>query len=126
MTTTEIAIALIRNDQQQFLICRRGDNVHQANKWEFPGGKVEKNENAEQAMCREISEEVALTVLSSKLLQSKFFDYGDKQLYLHFYLVDKFKGDALGIEGQPIKWVTKKELALYSFPEANQSIINNL
>lgn len=126
MTATEIAIALIKNDQQQFLICLRGDNVHQANKWEFPGGKVELGETAEQAMCREVKEEVGLIVLNGELLQSKCFDYGDKQLHLHFYLVDKFKGKATGMEGQPVKWVMKNELALYSFPEANQSIIDSL
>lgn len=126
MSATEISIALVKNCRQQFLVSLRGENVHQANKWEFPGGKVEKGESFEQAMCRELKEEVGIIALNYQLLESKFFDYGDKQLHLHFYLVDKFMGDASGIEGQEIKWMTKKELALYSFPEANRSIIELL
>lgn len=126
MSATEISIALVKNCRQQFLISLRGENVHQANKWEFPGGKVEKGETFEQAMCRELKEEVGISALNYLLLESKFFDNGDKQLNLHFYLVDKFEGDATGKEGQLIKWVSKKELALYSFPEANLSIIEKL
>jgi len=126
MKSIQISIAMVKNTDNLFLICLRPDHVHQGGKWEFPGGKVEKHESAEQAMLRELQEEVAITASSYHLFESKFFDYGDKQLSLNFYLVDKFIGEAVGKEGQPIKWVNKEQLQAYPFPEANISIIEKL
>jgi 8-oxo-dGTP diphosphatase len=126
MKNIEISIAIVKNPQDLFLICLRPDHVHQGGKWEFPGGKVEKNETAEQAMLRELKEEVAITAVDYRLLETTFFDYGDKQLNLHFFLVDKFTGEALGKEGQAMQWVNKAELDNYSFPDANAAIIKKL
>ena len=126
MKTNEISIAIVKNSQDLFLISLRPKGVHQGDKWEFPGGKVEQNETPEQAMCRELIEEVGLTAIDYRLIESKFFDYGDTALQLHFYLVTQFSGRAQGREGQPIKWVSKAELALYEFPDANKTVIKQL
>ncbi|MFT6986949.1 MAG: 8-oxo-dGTP diphosphatase [Psychromonas sp.] len=126
MKTAEISIAIVRNSENLFLICLRPEDLHQGGKWEFPGGKIEQNETPEQAMCRELSEEVGLNALSYQRIESKFFDYGDRELHLHFYLVTKFSGEAQGKQGQPSKWVSKAQLALYEFPQANKSIIEQL
>lgn len=126
MKTNEISIAIVKNSQDLFLISLRPKGVHQGDKWEFPGGKVEQNETPEQAMCRELIEEVGLTAIDYRLIESKFFDYGDTALQLHFYLVTQFSGRAQGREGQPIKWVSKAELALYEFPDANKTVIEQL
>ena len=126
MKTNEISIAIVKNSQDLFLISLRPKGVHQGDKWEFPGGKVEQNETPEQAMCRELIEEVGLTAIDYRLIESKFFDYGDTALQLHFYLVTQFSGRAQGREGQPIKWVSKTELALYEFPDANKTVIEQL
>lgn len=126
MKTTEISIAIVKNSQDLFLICLRPENVHQGGKWEFPGGKVEENETPEQAMCRELLEEVGVSALGYQLLESTFFDYGDKYLHLHFYLVTQFSGEAQAKEGQSMQWVNKEQLALYPFPDANKNIIVQL
>lgn len=131
MNIIDISIAIVKNTQGNYLICLRPDDSHQGGKWEFPGGKVEKNETASQAMQRELFEEVDLLVRQSNLFESLFFDYGDKQLNLHFFLIEKFSGEAfnkegLGKEGQACKWVTKAQLKDYDFPEANKQIIAKL
>lgn len=126
MKKIEVSIAIVNNSEEQFLIALRPDKVHQGGKWEFPGGKVEKNETPVEAMCRELKEEVGLTVDEYRLIESKHFDYDDCTLHLHFFLVDKFSGQAKSLEGQPIKWVSKTELRSYKFPEANQTIIEGL
>lgn len=121
-----ISIAIVKNAEDLFLISLRPEGADQGGKWEFPGGKVEKNESPLQAMCRELCEEVGLTALNYQLIASKNVVYADSELYLYFYLVDQFSGDAQSKEGQPIKWVSKAELALYDFPAANNSIIAQL
>ena len=126
MKTTEISIAIVKNSDDLYLICLRPDRVHQGGKWEFPGGKVESHEQPEQAMCRELHEDVGLIAKEYQLLQSNYFDYGDCALQLHFYLVKQFSGEANGLEGQPCKWVSKAQLSLYEFPEANKSVIAQL
>jgi len=122
----DISIAIVKSSDNLFLISLRPLNVHQGGKWEFPGGKVEKNELPEQAMRRELFEEVDLTVLEYQPLESKNFDYEDCLLHLHFYLVTDFSGEAKGKEGQAIKWVSKEQLALYEFPDANKAVIEQL
>ena len=126
MQKTDISIAIVKNSEDLFLISLRPLSVDQGGKWEFPGGKVEKNEFPEQAMCRELLEEVGLTVLEYQLLESKTFDYTDRSLRLHFYLVTHFSGKAQGKEGQSIKWVNKEQLALYEFPDANKTVLERL
>lgn len=126
MKNIGISIAVVKNPQNLFLICLRPDHVHQGGKWEFPGGKIKKNESAEQAMLRELKEEVAITAVDYHLLETIFFDYGDKQLNLNFFLVSKFTGEAFAKEGQTMQWVNKAELVNYSFPDANATIIKKL
>lgn len=126
MRNIDISIAVVKNPQNLFLICLRPDHVHQGGKWEFPGGKIQKNETAEQAMLREIKEEVGITAIDYRLLETTFFDYGDKQLNLNFFLVSQFTGEARAQEGQSMQWVKKAELDNFSFPDANAAIIKKL
>ncbi|WP_372880151.1 8-oxo-dGTP diphosphatase MutT [Psychromonas sp.] len=123
---TEISIAIVKKTENLFLICLRPDGVHQGGKWEFPGGKVNQNETAEQAMLRELHEEVAITAIDYSLFDRMFFDYGDKQLNLNFFLISKFSGEAIANEGQVMRWVNKAELKNYTFPEANAAVIAKL
>ncbi|MGB5446427.1 MAG: 8-oxo-dGTP diphosphatase MutT [Psychromonas sp.] len=126
MKIIEISIAIVKKTEDLFLICLRPDDVHQGGKWEFPGGKVKSNETPEQAMLRELQEEVAITALDYRLFETLFFDYGDKQLNLNFYLISKFRGDVLANEGQVMRWVKKTELQNYTFPDANAVVIAKL
>ena len=126
MTVIDISIAIVKNNNKDFLITLRPSASHQGGKWEFPGGKVELNESAEQAMLRELYEEVGLIATQYQLFEKLFFDYGDRQLNLHFYLIERFTGEACAKEGQPLKWVTKLALNRYDFPEANKTVIAKL
>jgi 8-oxo-dGTP diphosphatase len=126
MKTINISIAIVQNLDGKFLIALRPSESHQGGKWEFPGGKVESSESFEQTMLREVYEEVGLTATEYQLFEELFFDYGDKQLNMSFYLVTKFTGQAFSKEGQPVKWVTRDELNKYDFPEANKGVIAKL
>lgn len=59
----KVAVAIITNDQQEILVAQRPLHVPHGGRWEFPGGKLEANESAEDALVREIREEVNLEIL---------------------------------------------------------------
>ena len=126
MKKVDVAVAVIVNEQQQILLALRHAHVHQGDKWEFPGGKIESNETVEQAIIREINEEVSLDVESTVPMMILEHDYGDKLVCLHVHWVKNFNGHAEGAEGQEIKWVEVNQLSQFEFPVANQPILREV
>lgn len=118
-----VAVAVIRNSQQQVLLSFRTKKKHQGGLWEFPGGKVEADETAVQALVREIDEELGLQVLASQPLIQVRHAYPDLSVLLDVYEVTAFTGTPQGRENQPIKWVDVKDLTDYPFPAANVPIV---
>ncbi|WP_027853266.1 Nudix family hydrolase [Marinobacterium litorale] len=118
-----VAAAVIRNPQGRILIAKRADHQHQGGLWEFPGGKVEPEEPVEQALSRELEEELGIAVRQARPLIRIAHDYSDKSVLLDVWLVSGFAGEARGCEGQPIEWVVPSDLDRYPFPAANHPII---
>lgn len=123
VSAVHVAVGVIIDAQGRILISRRANHVHQGGLWEFPGGKVESGETVEQALHRELNEELAIMTLAVRPLLIIDHDYGDKKVCLDVWWVDQFKGHALGREGQLIEWVAVSRLNQYQFPAANQVII---
>ena len=123
MKRVHVAAAVIRGTDGKILIARRADSQHQGGLWEFPGGKVEAGESVEMALGRELQEELGITVESARPLIKVQHDYPDKQVLLDVWEVSSFTGQPHGAEGQPLAWVTQRELADYEFPAANEPIV---
>jgi 8-oxo-dGTP diphosphatase len=123
MKPIHVAVGVVKNASGQVLIALRDPSLHQGGLWEFPGGKIEPNETAEQALIRELKEELNLTVESAMPLISISHQYPDRTVELHVFLVQQFSGLVKGCQGQPFRWVSPEELNHYTFPEANQPII---
>jgi len=121
-----VAVGVILNKDNQVLLALRPEHAHQGGRWEFPGGKVEPDENVQQALYRELREELGITPLKSRSLIEIQHDYADKSVLLDVWWVDVFDGKPIGCEGQPLRWATAKELDDYQFPEANQAIIESV
>ncbi len=119
----QVAVGVIRNDQGELLITQRHSHQHQGGCWEFPGGKVELNEQIEQALHRELEEELAIEVKQAEPLIVIPFEYPEYHVVLNVWQVTQFSGDPVGQEGQPIAWVNETQLDGFSFPEANRAII---
>jgi 8-oxo-dGTP diphosphatase len=119
-----VAVGVIVNAEQRLLIALRAAESHQGGLWEFPGGKVESSETVQQALARELDEELGIQATAFRPLLSVQHDYGDKAVLLDVWWVDDFKGRPAGREGQAIKWVGAEQLAEFSFPEANQPIVD--
>ena len=123
MKRVHVAAAVIRGSDGRILIARRADSQHQGGLWEFPGGKVEAGEAVEIALARELHEELGIVVTQARPLIKVCHDYVDKQVLLDVWEVDGFTGEPHGAEGQPLAWVTARELPQYDFPEANRPIV---
>jgi 8-oxo-dGTP diphosphatase len=119
-----VAVGVIRDSQGKILITRRHADAHQGGLWEFPGGKLENGESVVQALRRELDEELAIQLESACALLQIEHDYGDKAVLLDVWLVEGFAGRAVGREGQPLRWVAAAELVDFSFPAANQPIVD--
>ena len=118
-----VAVGVISNNEQQILIALRPVNVHQGGLWEFPGGKVECDETAQQALRRELREELNIDAGELRPLLDLQHHYSDKSVRLDVWWVEDFEGQPIGQEGQVVRWVSPKELTHYQFPEANKPIV---
>ncbi|QBF28345.1 Nudix family hydrolase [Pseudomonas tructae] len=123
MKRVHVAAAVIRGSDGRVLIARRADKQHQGGLWEFPGGKVEDGEAIEAALGRELQEELGIVVTAARPLIKVKHDYPDKQVLLDVWEVNGFTGEPHGAEGQPLAWVSARELPQYEFPAANQPIV---
>ena len=123
MKVLQVAVGVVKNAQDQVLIALRPPRLHQGGLWEFPGGKLERGESIEQALVRELKEELDISVISAIPLITVKHQYPEIAVQLHVFLVEQFSGEARSCEGQPFKWVNPTELNRYAFPAANRPII---
>ncbi|KAB2824367.1 8-oxo-dGTP diphosphatase MutT [Aliivibrio finisterrensis] len=127
MKRLHIVAAIILNaEKNQVFITKRPDIAHKGGFWEFPGGKVEVGESAEQALIRELYEEIGINSTKLDLFESLNHDYPDKSLYFDFFTVTQFEDLPYGKEGQEGLWVSISELKGYDFPEANVPVVNKV
>lgn len=119
-----VAIAIL-NQHGKTLIAWRDEHLHQGGRYEFAGGKVEIGETPEQACRREVLEEVGIDIEHWQKVDEIVHDYGDKIVHLHF-----FKSHVTVEQNSYIKpawqWVYRDELAQFTFPAANQTVIDDL
>lgn len=119
-----VVAAVIANPKGEILITRRASHAHQGDRWEFPGGKVEVNESIEQALARELNEELGIDVLQARPLIRVLHHYPKQTILLDVWRVEQWQGKAWGREGQPLLWCSPDRLSAYHFPDANYPIID--
>jgi len=120
-----VVAAIIKKDNH-FLIVQRNRKKHLGLKWEFPGGKVEESETFEEALTREIKEELDIIIsLQDKITEEK---YKDKKIdiVLHYYLCNQESGIIKLNEHENLAWVQKKDFDKYEFAEGDKNILSLL
>lgn len=118
-----VAVGVVRDKNGNILLTQRAKHTHQGGLWEFPGGKLEKEETVLQALQRELHEEVGIKVRKAKPLIKIKHQYPDLQVLLDVWQVTVFDGTAVACEGQAMHWVTPEQLSQFQFPAANVPII---
>lgn len=121
-----VAVGVILDAKGQVLVARRADQQHLGGLWEFPGGKVEAGETVQQALSRELKEEIAIDVMQSRPLCRIEHNYPGKAVLLDVWIVDRFSGTPTGLENQPLRWLPTSQLEPAEFPQANRLIIRRL
>jgi A/G-specific adenine glycosylase len=110
----------------KLLIARRPESAMLGGLWEFPGGKLQSGETHEQALVREIREEVGLDVAVLGPLCTVKHAYSHFKITLHAYRCRATAGKAKPLHGTAVKWVTLSELPQFAFPRANVHVLTAL
>ena len=124
METVEVVAAVIEREGK-ILITRRPAGSHLGGLWEFPGGKPEPGETFEEALRREIEEELGAGASVGERLDTIEWQYPDKRVRLLFFRC-RIEGDPRPLEGQEMAWVDPPDLGRYEFPAADAALIERL
>ena len=119
-----VAVALVDVDGR-VLIAQRPDKKQMGGLWEFPGGKVEIGELPEEALIRELDEELGIDVSENCLAPFTFASHGylDFHLLMPLYVCRVWEGKVIPKEGQKLKWVRPLELKKYPMPPADVPLV---
>lgn len=118
-----IVLAMMVDSKNRVLIAKRKKDRDCGDLWEFPGGKIEEGESPEQALLREIQEEIGVTTEIGCFAPFTFAS-NDKGELMLAYICRVFEGVARGAEGQEIIWTEPQNIVKnYKMPKANQNMI---
>ncbi len=118
-----VAVAVIQREDGRILMAERPHGKESAGFWEFPGGKFETGERAEQAVTREIQEELGIKLTVAYPLIYYEHTYPDKIVKLHVYRVFAWEGTPFGREGQRISWEDASSINVMPLLPANEKIL---
>ncbi len=121
-----VVAAVIRDRSGRYLLARRRPGAHLAGLWEFPGGAVEPGETAEDALVRELGEELGVT---AEVVGPRTFAWhrdAEREVLLLFYDVALRAGEPRGLEGQEVAWFAAADLAALETPPADRALVESL
>ena len=127
-----VVVGIFTHLDGSFLMASRPAGKGWAGWWEFPGGKIEVNETPEQALNRELQEELGITPIEIQVWIRRYFDYPAthdcpaKSVVLHFYFVTKWQGTLMALEGQQLSWQNPTNITVSPILPANVPIMQAL
>lgn len=121
----EVTAAIIIKDNK-ILIAQRGKDENLSEKWEFPGGKIEKGETPQECLKREIIEELNIEIEVENFLGESIYKYPNGEIRLLAYFARILKGKIKLFVHDQVKWVTTRELDEFDFAPADIPLIEKL
>lgn len=121
----EVVAAIIRDDEGRIFATQRGYG-DMKDGWEFPGGKMEKGETPEQALRREIKEELDTLIVVENLLTTVEWDYPDFHLTMHCYWCHVESGELTLKEHEAARWLTLDQLDTVDWLPADREVVAKL
>ncbi len=123
LRSIHVVAGVITDARGRLLLNRRAGDRDMVGLWEFPGGKREPGETSEQALVRELREELGIEAEVGEWLMEVPQLYPDKRLRLEVRRIRSWNGKARGREGQAITWVAPEKLPRYSMPPADVPVV---
>lgn len=122
----EVAAAIIENTRGEILIAKRSEHKSQGGLWEFPGGKVEAGESAEECLRRELREEMKIEIQPYAYFGTYEHDYGTATIRLIAYKSYYVRGEIQLVDHDAYRWVTCAELGHVEFAAADIPFVRRL
>jgi 8-oxo-dGTP diphosphatase len=126
MQNVRRVVASVITQENKVLIAQRAKKDALYEKWEFPGGKLEIGETDHECLKRELQEEFGIDATIGDYLCTSIFEYKGEPMEMVVYYVPSYTGILALYDHKQLKWVTKQELSLYEFPDADKPIIEKL
>lgn len=126
MKKIDVAAGILIDKNNRVLITQRIEGKLLKGFWEFPGGKLNIGENPEIALKRELKEELGISVISYEPFMQLEHCYYNQAVNIDFFLVHKWLGSIIGLDGQNIQWVKISRLPKNKLLEADIPIIKAL
>ena len=123
--TIEVVAAVLFDNQGRIFATQRGYGEWK-DWWEFPGGKIEPGETPQQALCREIREELDTEIEVGELLRTIDYDYPAFHLTMHCFKCRLANGHLTLLEHEAAKWLTPADLQSVRWLPADEEIIQDL
>ena len=117
---------MLQRPDGTFLLAQRPIGKMWAGYWEFPGGKLEPGEKARDALCRELKEELGITVEIAYPWITRVFNYPHAKVRLNFFMVTQWRGELHPHEGQQFSWQHSSEVNVHPLLPANAPILRAL
>ncbi len=124
-TWIPVVTGLLRKGSK-VLVGQRPAGHSLAGQWEFPGGKIERNETPEQALVRELQEELGINADVGQLKLASSHSFGDTGIVILFYEILFWKGEPKAVHHMELRWVEPQELKTLHIPEANRKILDRI
>jgi 8-oxo-dGTP diphosphatase len=119
-------VAAVIVKENKILIARRKEGKHLEFKWEYPGGKVDNDENEKEILKRELKEELDISVSIDDYITESFYEYDKAKINLKAYFVKNYSGTIKLTVHDKINWIKIDELNNYEFAPADIPINNYL
>ena len=118
-----VVSAAVVEREGRVMLCQRLPDAHNPLKWEFPGGKLEPGESPEDALARELREELGVGTRVGRIRDAVHYRYPDRDVLVHFYQCEISSGEPRTLDCNAVAWAAPDELPGYDFAGADKTFI---